>query len=73
MQDTYLVPGMAAPIYTGKDYNNLKVLFDIYQIPEDYRVTVLEMINIIDEEPIKKAREMASRQARKNRTPPVGK
>lgn len=73
MQDTYLVPGMAAPIYTGKDYNNLTVLFQIYQVPEDSRVSVLGMINIIDEEPIKRARELASKQARKNRIAPTGK
>lgn len=73
MQDTYLVPGMAAPIYTGKDYNNLSVLFQIYQIPEESRVTVLEMINIIDEEPIKKARDVATKQARKNRVTPLNK
>lgn len=73
MQDTYLVPGMSAPIYTGKDYNNLTVLFQIYQVPEDSRVAVLEMINIIDEEPIKRARELASKQARKNRIAPTSK
>lgn len=73
MQDTYLVPGMAAPIYTGKDYNNLKVLLDIYQVPEDSRVQVLEMVNIVDEEPIKRARDIASKQARKNRVAPVNK
>lgn len=73
MQDTYLVPAMSAPIYTGKDYNNLAVLLDIYQVPEDSRVQVLEMINIIDEEPIKRARELASKQARKNRIAPVNK
>lgn len=73
MQDTYLVPGMSAPIYTGKDYNNLLVLFQIYQIPEDSRVTVLEMINIIDEEPIRKSRDMATKQAKKNRVTPHSK
>lgn len=73
MQDTYLVPGMAAPIYTGKDYNNLTVLFQIYQVPEDSRISVLEMINIIDEEPIRRARELASKQARKNRVAPTSK
>ena len=73
MQDTYLVPAMSAPIYPGKDYNNLPVLLDIYQVPEDSRVSVLEMINIIDEEPIKRARELASKQARKNRIAPTSK
>lgn len=67
MQDTYLVPGMSAPIYTGKDLNNLAVLFQIYDIPETWRISVLEMINIIDEEPIKKARDTAIRQAKKNK------
>lgn len=67
MQDTYLVPQMSAPIYTGKDYTNIESLFHIYGVLEDAQVTTLEMINIIDEEPIRKARESAAKQARKNR------
>ncbi|WBF79380.1 hypothetical protein IACHDJAJ_00174 [Aeromonas phage vB_AdhS_TS3] len=57
MQDTFLAPGMSAPIYTGKDITSLGVLYDIFDVPDAWKITILEMINIIDEEPIRKSRE----------------
>ncbi|AZV02009.1 hypothetical protein [Aeromonas phage Akh-2] len=48
---------MSAPIYTGKDISNLSILFQIFEVPKSWQITVLEMINIIDEEPIRKSRE----------------
>lgn len=67
MQDTYMIPAMSAPIYTGKDINNLSVLFDIYAVPIEDRSLLLEMINIIDEGPIKKSRDAAIKQAKKGK------
>ena len=56
-----MLPAMSAPIYTGKDINNLTVLFPIYEVPVEDRALMLEFINIIDEGPIKKSRDAAIR------------
>lgn len=69
MQDTYMLPAMSAPIYTGKDINNLTVLFSIYEVPTEDRSLLLELINIIDEGPIKKSRDAAIKQAKKGKKP----
>ncbi len=71
MQDTYMLPAMSAPIYTGKDINNLTVLFPIYEVPVEDRALMLEFINIIDEGPIKKSRDAAIRQAKKGKKPTI--
>lgn len=64
LQDTYVVPGMGQPVYLGKNLNGLNSICDIYMIDEDSRSTILEMINIIDESPIKKSRDAAKKGAR---------
>ena len=61
LQDNYLLPSMGAPLYMGKDLNSLGTLFSIFDVPQEQHIIILEMINIIDEEPIKKSRDAAKK------------
>ncbi len=59
MSDTY-IPGME-PIYAGKDYSSIQVFYELFDIPKEYRIDILEVIQYLDG----RARQQAVNQAKR--------
>lgn len=64
LPDTY-TSTMENIIYTGKDYASLPILFELYQIDQDDKRLVFDVLQFIDSRTRKKAIDAVNKKAKK--------
>lgn len=63
LNDMYISGGMSAPIFSGKDLSALTPMFEIYQIDNEDRMKVLDVIKFLEN----RAREQSRKEAKKGK------